>query len=42
LGIPFEKIGYWVLWGSVILSVTSGIQYYLGYLKARQAMDPRS
>jgi len=42
LGIPFEKIGYWVLWGSVILSVTSGIQYYLGYLKAKQAIDPRS
>ena len=36
LGIPFEKIGYWVLWGSVILSVTSGIQYYWGYLKSRK------
>ena len=41
LGIPFEKIGYWVLWGSVILSVTSGVQYYLGYLKARQALPPK-
>ena len=36
LGIPFEKIGYWVLWISVILSVTSGFQYYVGYLKARK------
>jgi CDP-diacylglycerol--glycerol-3-phosphate 3-phosphatidyltransferase len=36
LGIPFEKIGYYVLWVAVILSVSSGIQYYLGYLKARQ------
>lgn len=35
LGIPFEKIGYWVLWISVILSVTSGFQYYFGYLKSR-------
>ncbi len=42
LGLPFEKIGYWVLWISVILSVTSGIQYYLGYLKARRALDPRA
>lgn len=36
-GIPFDKIGYWVLWVSVVLSVTSGVQYYLGYLKSRQA-----
>lgn len=35
LNIPFEKIGYWVLWVSVILSVTSGVQYYYGYLKNR-------
>ena len=33
-GIPFDKIGYWVLWVSTILSVTSGIQYVVGYLKA--------
>lgn len=32
LGIPFQQIGYWVLWVSVVLSVTSGIQYYFGYL----------
>lgn len=37
LGIPFEKIGYWVLWISVILSVTSGFEYYLGYLKAKKS-----
>ena len=37
LGIPFEKIGYWVLWISVVLAVTSGIEYYLGYVKAKKA-----
>ncbi len=37
-GIPFEKIGYWVLWISVILSVTSGFEYYWGYLKSKQAL----
>lgn len=37
-GIPFEKVGYWVLWISVILSVTSGIEYYLGYLKSKRAL----
>jgi CDP-diacylglycerol--glycerol-3-phosphate 3-phosphatidyltransferase len=36
IGIPFEKVGYWVLWVSVILAVTSGVEYYLGYLKARK------
>jgi len=36
-GIPFDKIGYWVLWFSVVLSVTSGCQYYFGYLKSRKA-----
>lgn len=38
-GIPFEKIGYWVLWISVILSVTSGCQYYWGYLKSKHALS---
>lgn len=37
-GIPFEKIGYWVLWISVILSVTSGFEYYWGYLKSKRAL----
>jgi CDP-diacylglycerol--glycerol-3-phosphate 3-phosphatidyltransferase len=36
-GIPFQIIGYYVLWISVILSVTSGAQYYLGYVKSRKA-----
>jgi CDP-diacylglycerol--glycerol-3-phosphate 3-phosphatidyltransferase len=36
VGVPFEKIGYWTLWVSVILSVTSGAQYYLVYLKSRK------
>jgi CDP-diacylglycerol--glycerol-3-phosphate 3-phosphatidyltransferase len=35
-GIPFDRIGYWVLWISVVLSVTSGFQYYFGYMKARK------
>jgi len=36
LGIPFAKIGYWVLWVSVILSITSGIEYQLAYQKSRK------
>jgi CDP-diacylglycerol--glycerol-3-phosphate 3-phosphatidyltransferase len=39
LGIPFEKVGYWVLWISVVLSVTSGIQYFWGYLSSRKALQ---
>ncbi|KYG61307.1 CDP-diacylglycerol--glycerol-3-phosphate 3-phosphatidyltransferase [Bdellovibrio bacteriovorus] len=36
--LPYlDKIGYGVLWISVILSITSGIEYYLGYLKSRKA-----
>lgn len=32
--IPYlEKFGYAVLWISVILSLTSGLEYYLGYKK---------
>lgn len=35
--IPYlDKIGYGVLWVSVILSITSGIEYYVGYLKRRK------
>ena len=34
-GIAFDKIGYWVLWVSTILSVTSALQYVVGYFKAR-------
>ncbi len=36
--LPFlDKIGYGLLWVSVILSITSGIEYYLGYLKSRKS-----
>ena len=35
-GLPFDKIGYFVLWISVILSVTSGLQYYWAYLKSQK------
>lgn len=35
--VPYlDKIGYGVLWVSVILSITSGIEYYLGYIKSRK------
>lgn len=34
----FDKLGYGALWISVILSITSGIEYYLGYLKNRKSM----
>ncbi|MNL54513.1 hypothetical protein D3C87_1778530 [compost metagenome] len=35
--IPYlDKIGHGVLWVSVILSITSGIEYYLGYMKNRK------
>lgn len=37
---PFEiivKIGYGLLWVSVILSITSGIQYHLAYRTGRKA-----
>jgi CDP-diacylglycerol--glycerol-3-phosphate 3-phosphatidyltransferase len=37
-GINFTKIGYWALWVSVILSVTSGFQYYWGYLQSRRQL----
>ncbi|WP_413584164.1 CDP-diacylglycerol--glycerol-3-phosphate 3-phosphatidyltransferase [Bdellovibrio sp. HCB274] len=36
--IPYlDKVGYAVLWVSVILSITSGIEYYLGYLKSKKS-----
>lgn len=34
---PLLKIGYAILWVTVILSVFSGIQYYLAYLSARKS-----
>jgi len=36
LDIPFDKIGYWVLWISVVLSVTSGIQYFWAYQQGKK------
>jgi len=36
-GIPVVKIGFWVLWFSVVLSITSGAEYVWGYWKARPA-----
>lgn len=37
--VPYlDKIGYGVLWISVILSITSGIEYYVGYLKSRKSV----
>lgn len=35
LDIPFDRLGYYVLWVSTLLSVTSGLQYVWGYLKAK-------
>lgn len=35
-GIPLLTIGYYVLWISVILSITSGVEYYLGYVKGKK------
>ncbi len=34
-GIPVMQIGVWVLWVSVILSITSGFEYLLGYFRAQ-------
>lgn len=39
LGIPFEKVGYWVLWVSVVLSLTSGAQYFWAYLESRKPLE---
>jgi len=37
--IPYlDKIGYGVLWISVVLSITSGIEYYVGYMKGRKTL----
>lgn len=41
-GIPdlvqLDKVGYGVLWISVILSITSGIEYYVGYMRSSKAL----
>ncbi|MGZ3772129.1 MAG: CDP-diacylglycerol--glycerol-3-phosphate 3-phosphatidyltransferase [Bdellovibrio sp.] len=37
--LPYlDKVGYGVLWISVILSITSGIEYYFGYLRSRKTI----
>ena len=36
LGVPVGRIGYWILWASVALSVVSGIDYVWDYLKRRR------
>jgi CDP-diacylglycerol--glycerol-3-phosphate 3-phosphatidyltransferase len=33
-GLPIERIGYWILWVSVALSVISGFKYVWDYYKA--------
>lgn len=32
-GLPIYEIGYWMLWGSVVLSLISGYKYIVGYIK---------
>ncbi|MBX9766236.1 MAG: CDP-diacylglycerol--glycerol-3-phosphate 3-phosphatidyltransferase [Bdellovibrionales bacterium] len=34
LGVPVGRIGYWILWVSVGLSVISGVDYIWDYMKA--------
>lgn len=37
--LPYlDKVGYGALWVAVILSITSGMEYYLGYLKNRKTL----
>ncbi len=37
-GFSLDRIGYWALWLSVVLSITSGIEYYIGYLQSKKQM----
>lgn len=34
-GIPLGRVGYWILWASVALSVWSGAEYIWGYVRRR-------
>lgn len=34
MGVPVGRIGYWILWISVALSVISGVDYVWDYMKA--------
>ena len=36
-GLPAAEVGYWLLWGSVGLSLVSAGEYTLGYYKGRAA-----
>jgi CDP-diacylglycerol--glycerol-3-phosphate 3-phosphatidyltransferase len=36
IGIPFDVVGYGVLWFSVILSVLSGLEYARSYARTRK------
>ncbi len=38
----FDKLGHGLLWFSVFLSMTSGIEYYQGYLKSQKTIDQKS
>ncbi len=42
MGIPFDSIGYYVLWVSVLLSVISGVEYYLLFSKSRKQPESAS
>jgi CDP-diacylglycerol--glycerol-3-phosphate 3-phosphatidyltransferase len=42
LDIPFDKIGYGVLWISVVLSVTSGLQYFWAYRQGTRSKSSQS
>jgi len=39
--IPVGKFGHAILWIAVILSIISGVQYYLAYLKSRSKSTGR-
>ena len=36
--IPFVKIGFWALWVSVVLSITSGFEYAMGYFAGKRKL----
>lgn len=38
LGLPVGLWGYWLLWGTVILSLLSGFEYYYNYWKLKGSM----
>lgn len=38
LGVSIAVVGYWTLWISVVLSLLSAGDYFLGYMRARRAL----